>query len=278
MGRHASALIGCLLALLSPGSAWGAAPLDPTSPAAVEAEDGINAYQVAIEEAANGSRAPSSPGSGGQIAGAAQSPDCGDDRYCWAEQICLGNEQAIAEHAALAPEGVVPGVILCPKGEPEAPPVTPGMVRRAFERVPLPMPRLGSSPPGGKTLVNLRTIFYTEAEPFQRSVRLLGRTVRLEVAPVSFLWSVGQGGSFSTDWAGQPYMRGIEPAEYPDEYVTWVYERANVTERARVSVVWGATYSVDGGPAQPVPGTVTTTSPAISIRVAEARGVLTGAR
>ena len=49
-----------------------------------------------------------------------------------------------------------------------------------------PASTLVVQPPGGKTLVNFDTLFRTEAEPFTRTVRLLGHRVDLEITPASF--------------------------------------------------------------------------------------------
>jgi len=166
--------------------------------------------------------------------------------------------------------------VCVPAEQDPAPQVTGVRMLEAFRSVPLPTPTLGMSPPDGVTLVNLPTIFYTRAEPFGRDVRVLGRRVHLEIAPVSYSWSVGQGGEFETSWPGSPYRRGVTPQDDPDAYVTWAYGDAGATEAARVRVVWGATWSLDGRPMGRVPGTVEMTSPAATVTVKEAWPVLTG--
>jgi hypothetical protein len=173
-----------------------------------------------------------------------------------------------------------PGPETCVGGD-AAPPapaqVTSAKVLTAFRSVPLPTPTLGMSPPDGITLVNLPTIFFTRAEPFWRDLKLLGRRVHLEIAPVSYAWSVGPGAEFTTDWAGAPYQDGVTPQEDPDAYVTWTYPHAAASQAATVRVTWGATWTLDGKPMGRVPGTVDMTSPAAQVTVREARGVLTGA-
>jgi len=167
-----------------------------------------------------------------------------------------------------------PGPTVCVGGEqPPAPPQVTGVrVLQAFRQIPLPTPTLGTSPPDRVTLVNLPTIFYTDAAPFDREVRVLGRRVALHIEPVSYEWSVGQGVRFTTDWAGSRYQHGVTPQQDPDAYVTWSYTHAENGVPARVEVVWGATWSLDGKPMGRVPGTVTMTSRATSLTVREARG------
>ena len=63
-------------------------------------------------------------------------------------------------------------------------------------------------PPGGKTLVNFDTLFRTEAEPFTRTVRLLGHRVDLEITPASFSWSHGDGTRQVTSDPGRAFQRG----------------------------------------------------------------------
>jgi len=155
--------------------------------------------------------------------------------------------------------------------------VTSARVLKAFQSVPLPTPTLGMSPPDGITLVNLPTIFYTRAEPFGRDLELLGRRVHLEIAPVSYAWSVGPGAEFTTDWAGAPYQDGLTPQDDPDAYVTWTYPHAAASQAATVRVIWGATWTLDGKPMGRVPGTVEKASPEAQVTVREARGVLTSA-
>ena len=195
------------------------------------------------------------------------------------ETLPCGDGGAIHDSVWIYPDGhTEPGPQICVGGEqPPAPAQVTGVrVLQAFREIPLPTPTLGTSPPDRVTLVNLPTIFYTEAAPFDRQVRVLGRRVALHIAPVGYEWSVGQGGRFSTDWPGSPYQHGVTPQQDPDAYVTWSYAHAELGVPAQVEVVWGASWSLDGKPMGRVPGTVTMTSPATMLTVREARGVLTG--
>ena len=151
---------------------------------------------------------------------------------------------------------------------PAPPQVTDAMVLAAFRRVPVPELR-SQSQPGDKTLVNFDTIFYTEAEPLTRTVTILGQSVRLEIEPSSFTWQHGDGTSATTSTAGAPY---------PAKDVVHRYADAHVTVQHRVVVTWSAQWSLNGGPLQPVAGTVTTTGPTTPLRVAEASPSLSGQR
>lgn len=148
-----------------------------------------------------------------------------------------------------------------------APPqVTGAMVLAAFRRIPLPL-LVSRSQPADKTLINFDTIFYTRAEPLSRQLTLLGQRVRLEITPSRFRWEYGDGTSDTTTTAGAPY---------PAKDVTHRYSDARRTVQHRVTVTWTAQWSLNGGPLQPVDGTVATTGPPTPLRVAEASPALSG--
>jgi hypothetical protein len=148
-------------------------------------------------------------------------------------------------------------------------------VLRAIRRTELPASLLVIQPPGGKTLVNFDTIFSTEEQPFERTVRPLGHEVVLRIRPSSFNWRFGDGSEpLRTTEPGRTYQRGLPM----DSYITHQYEHADVTVHPRVDTTYSAEYSVDGQPFQPVIGTVTIDGVPATLRVVEARPVLTGTR
>jgi hypothetical protein len=159
-----------------------------------------------------------------------------------------------------------------PDVELEARPSLPALVLRAFERVPLPEPRLSIQPPKGRTLVGLETIFSTQAEPFTRTLTLLGRQVELRITPSRFHWLHDDSTTQTTDWPGKPW-----DSDQPDidGYVTHLYEHTG-TVRPGVEVTWSAQYRVGNGPWQDVDGTVTRTSPRAELQVLEGEPVLHG--
>ncbi|WP_235737634.1 hypothetical protein [Nocardioides alcanivorans] len=148
--------------------------------------------------------------------------------------------------------------------------VTNAMVLRALRRVEVPVPSLMVQPPGGKTLVNLETIFSTSAEPFTASVELVGRQVDLRVEPVGYLWTHGDGSSQRTTEPGRTYAEGVAMSNY----LTHVYSDAGVTVHPSVAVEYGASFRVDGGPWRAVVGTVTVQGEPVALRVVEATPVL----
>ncbi|MFL6154983.1 MAG: hypothetical protein ACJ72D_02750, partial [Marmoricola sp.] len=146
------------------------------------------------------------------------------------------------------------------------PAITPALVAHAFQR--LPLPRLDVVvQPDAKTLVNLDTIFHTEASPLGRDVTLLGQRVQLAITPSRFRWVFGDGATLVTDNPG---------AAYPSRTITHRYLRADVTMVPHVEVSWTARYRVNGGAWADVPGTVLTIGPNTPLRVVEAVPNLSG--
>ena len=153
-----------------------------------------------------------------------------------------------------------------PAAAPAPPQITQAMVRRAFEQV--PVPELSSqTQPVDKTLVNFDTIFFVDAQPMTETVTLLGQQVTLFIEPSTYRWDHGDGSEVTT------YSPG---AAYPSKEIVHRYMKARQTVRHQVSIDWTATYSVNGGPPQPVPGTVTTVGPETPLRISEAAPALSG--
>lgn len=216
-------------------------------------------------------------GSSGSATATGGPPSCGTGPVsdaCVPEVHC----QADGDRGQLVPvsQGIVGPFAPCEIAEPveaSSPEVTPGLVLRALRRIELPAARIVVQPPGGRTLVNFDTLFHTTAEPFTRTVRLLGRRVELAIEPASFTWRHGDGSSQSTRDPGRPYERGV-PME---AYVSHRYAEAGVSVRPSVEVAYAARFRVDGGPWRDVAGTVSIGGPAASLRVVEGRPTLVGA-
>jgi hypothetical protein len=148
-----------------------------------------------------------------------------------------------------------------------APPrVTPGLALTALRRIGLPALR-AQTQPEDKTLVNFATIFYTDPQPFTRTVTLLGQPVQLRASPESFTWHYGDGSSSTTTTPGAPY---------PAKDITHEYTDAHTTVRTSVDVTYSGMFRVGNGGWRTIPGTVTIAGPAAPLRVSEASAVLSG--
>ncbi|MET0468856.1 MAG: hypothetical protein ABWZ87_08950 [Aeromicrobium sp.] len=154
-----------------------------------------------------------------------------------------------------------------PEEPPEAdqPELTPGDVLRAVREIGLPSLQVQIQP-GGETLVNVPTIFFTAPQPFERSVTLLGFDVDLAAEPVGYQWVHGDGTTNATDQPGKPY---------PAMDVTHRYEAPADDVQARVDVTYQVRYRVDGGPWQALGQTLLATGPPAVLDVKDAAPVLT---
>ncbi len=164
------------------------------------------------------------------------------------------------------------GEMVCVGGKTE-PTVSPGAVLREIQRIGLPAGKLSVQPLGGRTLVNFDTIFSTTADEMTRSITVAGIPVRVRVWPSAYTWHWGDDSDpLPTAEPGRPYEKGLAM----DEYITHKYVDAGVTVQPRVDVTYSAEFSVRGGDWQQVDGTVTIDGAPVSVRVVEAKPVLTG--
>ena len=145
--------------------------------------------------------------------------------------------------------------------------VTPGLVRKAFERLTWPRSELTIQPPDGVTLVGFESNFFTtNTAPTTQTVTLLGRQIQIEATPTSYVWHFGDESTEPTATPG---------AAYPNLLVTHRYQHPGQVQPS-VDTVYGGRYRVGTGPWQTIPGTLTVTGQAQQLEVREARGVLVG--
>jgi hypothetical protein len=150
--------------------------------------------------------------------------------------------------------------------------ITPDMVFEAMQRLTWPKSELVIQPPGGETLVNFETNFYTtNTAPTTQAVTLLGQRVEIEATPGSYVWHWGgagdDGASEETDGPGSPY---------PDLTVTHTYRDAEVTVHPRVDTVYSGRYRVNGDGWATIPDTLTVPGDPVALDILEARPVLVG--
>jgi hypothetical protein len=140
---------------------------------------------------------------------------------------------------------------------------TPGLAREAVATIPLPGLTLHVQP-DGETLVNVDTIFWTEPEPFETSIQLLGHSIDVEATPTEFTWIHGDGTSQTTSDPGRPY---------PRLDITHRYEQP-ATVGAQVVTTYKVRYSVDRGGWFALDEPLTAPGPETPIDVHEAAPVL----
>lgn len=136
------------------------------------------------------------------------------------------------------------------------------LVIQTFKRLQWSPSTVVVQPPGGKTLVNLETNFYTEnVSVTSIPVRLQGVGVVVSARPIAYRWHFGDGTSATTTSPGAPY---------PDLDVAHVYDE---TDKVAVSVdtqYGDASFTVDGGPPQAIPSTIWISGADTDLRILEA--------
>jgi len=193
---------------------------------------------------------------------------------CGGQEEC-GDDGLRFQEWALSPDGssdAIGEVCVEPGDDPVQQQVTQAAVLRAFQRIPVPASEVVIQPPGGETLVNLDTIFSTQAVGFTRTIGLLGHRVDLDITPAEFRWVNGDGTVQVTDWAGKPWAKGTPLAEF----ITHRYDDADKSVQPRVDTTWTAEYRVDGGAWQDVGGTVTISGDPVDLAVLSAEPHLAG--
>jgi hypothetical protein len=155
---------------------------------------------------------------------------------------------------------------VCPEEAVAQPQITSDIVLQALRRIDLPESQLIVQPPGGETLVNFATNFYTEQGQLNRTVHLLGQRVDLRIWPSQFGWRFGDGHDLATESAGSPY---------PDLEITHEYAREGGV-RPSVDTTYAAQFRVNGGPWRDVNGTVTIPGNPVQLQVRTASPILVG--
>jgi hypothetical protein len=121
-------------------------------------------------------------------------------------------------------------------------------------------------------LVNLETTFYTDPQPIDRTLSIIGYTVDVELTPMTFTWHWGRDDTSTTDSPGRPY---------PSTDVTHTFLHHTARRHplhVSVDVGWTARYRVDGGAWIDIPETITIAGPATSLPVRQASAVLVESR
>jgi hypothetical protein len=153
--------------------------------------------------------------------------------------------------------------------------VTAAMVRDRVVRL-VPSAAVGLAPQGA-TLVNIETVMWVNA-PQQRTlapIALLGRRVVVALAIDHVDWSFGDGTTDSTASAGKAYDAAADPcraAQCPSYYGHTYRQTGSRSVSATAS--WQVTFTVDGGAATAIPGTVAGPTAQTPVVVKQARAVL----
>ena len=142
------------------------------------------------------------------------------------------------------------------------PPPIRVLVIEAFKTLDWPTSDLAVQPPGGKTLVNLDTNFYTtNNQPTDITVRLVESNVVVTASPIAYRWNFGDGTSTLTTSPGAPY---------PDLDVAHVYEQTDAVDVSVDTQYGNASFTVDGGPPEAIPSTIWVAGATQDLEIVEA--------
>lgn len=136
------------------------------------------------------------------------------------------------------------------------------LVSQVFRELDWPGSELSVQPPGGKTLVNLETIFFTtNIKPTTKTVTLAGRNVTIEATPTSYSWDFGDGANETTASAGHPH---------PDHDVFHVYATTDLVG-ASVATTYTGRFRIGDAEWQNIPDTLTVAGEPVALEVLEAK-------
>jgi hypothetical protein len=158
-----------------------------------------------------------------------------------AGQQCLSPEEAAAAVAAV-----------------------PVVTAEQFRRLPWPPGVVHIQPGAGRTLVNVPTNVYLDAETQSIPITLLGQAVRVRATPTTYHWSFGDGTVLGTQDPGGPY---------PELRTTHVYTHPG-TVTVGLTTTYRGEYSVAGGPWLPIAGTAEVLTAPVALTVIATRGEL----
>ena len=146
------------------------------------------------------------------------------------------------------------------------PQVTDALVEREVKRIGLPSASIAVQPPGGATLINFDTIFYTQRPDFARTVELLGYSVDIKAQPTRYTWHHGDGTTQTSDGPGAPY---------PAKTIVHRYSDAHVTVRPSVDVTYKVRWRVGDAAWHALDDTLTASGGSVALEVKEATALLT---
>ncbi|WP_371130755.1 PKD domain-containing protein [Arthrobacter sp. SDTb3-6] len=136
-------------------------------------------------------------------------------------------------------------------------------ISHEFQKTPV-QPATVSSQPGPHTLRGQETNFYALAHEQQFTITLLGQKIHLTATPTTYTWNYGDG----TTWGPTP----TAGAPLPDDRIGEQTQTSHIytaTGKYAITVTthFTGTYSVNGGPALPIPGRGHIPSPPLSLTV-----------
>jgi hypothetical protein len=141
--------------------------------------------------------------------------------------------------------------------DPTDPAAEPVVTAEDFRRLPIPAATVKVQPPNRRTLINIPTNLYADANSIILPTTVLGQAVRVRATPLRFHWTYGDGTALTTEDTGGPY---------PDLSTAHTYRRPG-TRTLGLTTTYSGEYSVAGGAWLPIDGLATVNSPNSTLTV-----------
>lgn len=153
--------------------------------------------------------------------------------------------------------------------------VTAAMVRQEVVRL-LPPVAVGVAPADGPTLVNLETIFWspTDTERALGPVTILAQQVAITIRFDHATYDYGDGTTGTVDSPGTAWTKDLCNTAQCPTLDGHTYTRPADRLTAASTITWTASFSVSGGPEQPIPGTIDGPTAEHELQVLEGRSIL----
>ena len=252
MTSHGAGLLLAFVAATFLPSAWAPANADPSCIAVGWEQADANCtwtyqeYQLA-----------SSGGGGGHTWYVTIQPDNGGIRKD--ELVCTEGEETGLWHDVFM-DGTDVGDVCVPDRDVNQVSIAKLIIRQ-FKRINWPASKLVVQPPGGKTLVNFETNFFTpDHQAIDQTVTLANRSIEIRAVPTSYTFHFGDDTSTTTAQPGRPH---------PNLDVTHEYARTGSVV-VSLDTTYTGEYRIGDGDWVAIPDTLTVTGEGQALQVLEA--------
>jgi hypothetical protein len=186
-------------------------------------------------------------------------PQCGNVGICDEYVLCFENGEEGLMHDVYM-DGTDVGDVCVPQGGVAEVNIRQ-LIIREFKRITWPSSDLVVQPPGGKTLVNFETNFFTpDNRAIEQEVTVAGRQVAVRAVPTTYLFNFGDETSTSSASPGRPH---------PHLDITHVYARTGDVV-VRLDTTYAGEYRIGSGDWVAIPDTLTVTGADQDLAVVEA--------
>jgi len=140
------------------------------------------------------------------------------------------------------------------------------LARQQIEKA-VTRPKITVAPPGGKTLVNIPTIF-SAPEPTPVTLTITTPVPGTITAIPEYTWDFGDG--LTGVGAGTPYLASVDPMKHPDSYLHAIYLKGG-PKHITATLAWKVTFALQGTNPVDLAPIVFTNTTDIQVMTAKAR-------